>query len=158
MTMLGLRTKATSPFHRDTSWITYSFETGDMLGHDAQLTTSLGKRLPSALHYFNYLKQDFTNKKHYFLAPHFSIFHPSWYIFQGPQTTCQICPLTIVQIAYGQGFPSSYLIILKGIIVCGPSKASEQFIHPTAKEGFPMLVYSSLPVIWKGWFLELVTI
>lgn len=79
-----LRTKATSPFHRDTSWITYSFETGDMLGRDTQITTSLGKRLPSALHYFNYLKQDFTNKKHYFLAPHFSIFHPSQYI---PGTT-----------------------------------------------------------------------
>lgn len=48
-----------------------------MQGHDMQITTSLGKRLPSALHYFNYLKQDFTNKKHYFLASHLSIFHPS---------------------------------------------------------------------------------
>lgn len=96
----ALRTKAASPFHGDTSWITYSFETGDMLGHDMQITTSLSKGLPSALHYFNYLKQDFTNKKHYLLASHLSIFHPSWYI-PGPQATCWVCPLTSVQIAYG---------------------------------------------------------
>lgn len=55
-----------------------------MLGHDTQITTSLGKRLPSALHYFNYLKQDFTNKKHYLLASHLSLLHPSRYV---PGTT-----------------------------------------------------------------------
>lgn len=101
-----------------------------MLSHDTQITTSLGKRL---LIYTNSLRQGFTNKKHYCLAPHFSMFLSSLYI---PVTTNMLSDFSSNSI--WPGFLTDYLIPLRGVTVCVPSKASEHFIHPAAKEGFPM--------------------